>query len=103
MLKENRFGCLVSVELHFDQYSSPDSVVNVWKMGTKKHNGILYDLGSHLVNQMLVLFGLPMRVSASLRCESLTAMQPGDEAQDDSFDVMMYTTMSNGFQSHHEA
>ncbi|MFE9254763.1 Gfo/Idh/MocA family oxidoreductase [Streptomyces sp. NPDC006879] len=54
--------------------------------------GLLYDLGSHLVDQALVLFGPVVRVYA----ES-DVRRPGAEADDDTFIALTHT---NGVRSH---
>ncbi|WP_019711530.1 Gfo/Idh/MocA family protein [Streptomyces xinghaiensis] len=54
--------------------------------------GLLYDLGSHLVDQALVLFGPAVRVYA----ESVVR-RPGAEADDDTFIAL---THANGVNSH---
>jgi scyllo-inositol 2-dehydrogenase (NADP+) len=48
-----------------------------WKEAATPGSGVLYDLGPHLIDQALVLFGLPETVSADL-----CAQRPGVEAVD---------------------
>lgn len=54
-------------------------------------NGVLYDLGSHLIDQALVLFGLPDRVYGSVRDER-GGWRYGHDAAflDDAFDAVLY-------------
>ncbi|MFI5616864.1 Gfo/Idh/MocA family oxidoreductase [Streptomyces sp. NPDC051567] len=54
--------------------------------------GLLYDLGSHLVDQALVLFGPAVRVYAEV-----DVRRPGAEADDDTF---IAVTHANGVRSH---
>jgi predicted dehydrogenase len=62
----NMLGRLVEYEAHFDRYRNfiqPDT----WKESSSSGTGTLYNLGSHLIDQALVLFGLPVSVTADIR------------------------------------
>lgn len=66
IIKDNRLGKIVEFEIHFDRFR------NYIKEGWKEENnvpgsGLLYDLGSHLIDQALVLFGNPEEIFADLR------------------------------------
>ena len=65
-LIENRaLGRLVEFESHFDRYRNfiqPDT----WKEEGDDKAGVLYNLGSHMADQALVLFGMPKSVTAHL-------------------------------------
>jgi len=68
ILKEKKLGKIVEYEAHFDRFRN--EVKDSWK--EKKElpgSGILYDLGSHLIDQALILFGLPTEVFADLRIQ----------------------------------
>ncbi|MEY9964362.1 scyllo-inositol 2-dehydrogenase (NADP+) [Streptacidiphilus sp. MAP12-16] len=54
--------------------------------------GLLYDLGSHLVDQALTLFGPAIEVYAEVDCR-----RPGAQADDDSFVALRH---ANGIRSH---
>jgi scyllo-inositol 2-dehydrogenase (NADP+) len=58
-------GRLVEFESHFDRYRNYIQE-NTWKEEVEKGTGILYNLGSHLIDQALVLFGKPGSVTADL-------------------------------------
>ncbi|TXN05034.1 oxidoreductase [Methylobacterium sp. WL64] len=51
-------------ESHFDRFRP--GVRDRWREGAGPGSGIWYDLGPHLVDQALQLFGLPDRVTANL-------------------------------------
>ncbi len=58
-------GELKEFELHFDRYK--DFIQeNSWKEEPGTGSNVLYNLGSHLIDQALVLFGLPNAVFADL-------------------------------------
>lgn len=60
--------------------------------GVDEAGGVLYDLGSHLIDQALLLFGPVAHVYAEIDCR-----RPGVEVDDDSFVALTHT---NGVRSH---
>lgn len=65
LLDEGRFGKISQFESHFDRWR-PVVRENKWKEKEGVGTGILFDLGSHLIDQCLVLFGMPDEVFADL-------------------------------------
>jgi scyllo-inositol 2-dehydrogenase (NADP+) len=57
-------GDIHTYRAHFDRYS-PQVKVR-WKESAQPGAGVLWDLGSHLIDQALQLFGLPQSVTAQL-------------------------------------
>jgi predicted dehydrogenase len=66
LLAEEAVGRLVTYESHFDRFR-PLPRENTWKEGANSANGLLMDLGPHLVDQALTLFGAPLGITASVR------------------------------------
>ena len=66
IIDSGSLGSIVEYESHFDRFR-PKPNPKMWKEERKPGIGLLYDLGSHLVDQALVLFGLPERVEADIR------------------------------------
>ncbi len=66
LLADNAVGRLVTFESHFDRFR-PIPRENTWKEGDDPANGLLFDLGPHLVDQALALFGAPVGITASVR------------------------------------
>ena len=64
VLREESLGRLVAVQSSFDRWS-PGATRKPWKSDPAQ-GGILLDLGTHLVDQALVLFGKPRAVSADV-------------------------------------
>lgn len=61
-------GRLVEYESHLYRFRNvvrPDT----WKEEDEPGGGILYDLGSHLIDQAQVLFGLPEAITADIRIQ----------------------------------
>ena len=82
VLEAGLLGKLVECEIHYDRfrnYIEPDT----WKEKAKPGTGILYNLGSHLLDQALVLFGMPAYLDARMGIQ-----RPGGEV-DDFFDIRM--------------
>src|ERR1700677_1103753 len=66
LLEDSAAGRLVTYESHFDRFR-PVLRENTWKEGANAANGLLFDLGPHLVDQALALFGAPAGITASVR------------------------------------
>lgn len=82
VLNEKLLGKLVECEIHYDRfrnYIEPDT----WKEEALPGTGLLYNLGSHLLDQALVLFGMPRYVDARMGIQ-----RPGGRV-DDFFDIRM--------------
>jgi predicted dehydrogenase len=83
LLKTDRLGTLRSFESHFDRFR-PTPKAGAWREAAGHGNGILLDLGSHLGDQALVLFGLPTAIWGDVRSE-----RAGSNV-DDTFDLRLY-------------
>ncbi len=59
-------GRVVTIESHFDRFR-PVQRPGTWKESANGANGLLMDLGPHLVDQALALFGAPKAILASVR------------------------------------
>jgi len=64
LLERGDLGQLMHFESHYDRYRP--TVQNRWREQNVPGSGIWYDLGSHLVDQTLQLFGIPDEVSGDL-------------------------------------
>ena len=79
----NRLGRIVLFESHFDRYR-PELRPDAWRERPEPGSGIFFDLGVHLLDQALLLFGRPEALTADIRIER-------DGAQvDDAFDVLLH-------------
>lgn len=66
LLREQTLGKVVEYEAHFDRFRT--EIKDTWKEEKEvPGSGILYDLGSHLIDQALMLFGKPQKIFADLR------------------------------------
>jgi len=60
-------GRLVEYESHFDRFRNVRQPT--WREEAGPGRGILFDLGSHLIDQAQVLFGLPQLITADIRVQ----------------------------------
>ena len=65
LLREGSLGRVVHLDSFFDRWR-PGPKPNAWKDDPAAGGGLLIDLGPHLADQALVLFGLPEAVSAEV-------------------------------------
>jgi scyllo-inositol 2-dehydrogenase (NADP+) len=83
LLAEGKLGRVVLFESHFDRFR-PQLKDNAWRERPEPGSGVLFDLGPHLIDQALVLFGEPEAISADVRIEREGA------SVDDAFDVVLH-------------
>lgn len=89
ILAEGSLGRLVTFESHFDRFR-PTPRENTWKEAGNPANGMLWDLGPHLVDQALSLFGVPEDITASVRSDR-------DQTEiEDAFDITLDYPGKNG-------
>jgi len=81
LIDHNTLGRIVHFESHFDRFR-PEPKDN-WREKEVPGSGILYDLGSHLIDQALLLFGKPDWVYAEI------LKQRNGVLSDDFFDISM--------------
>src|SRR6266566_8296613 len=75
-------GRIVSYEAHFDRFRL-ELRPGAWREQPLPGSGVWFDLGPHLLDQALLLFGIPEGISADVRIERDGA------AADDAFDVTL--------------
>ncbi|KDE07452.1 hypothetical protein MVLG_02317 [Microbotryum lychnidis-dioicae p1A1 Lamole] len=67
VLAENRLGEVSEFTSHFDRYKNEAATTKLWKEKDLPGKEAAYDLGSHLVDQILALFGKPQAVTGFVR------------------------------------
>lgn len=83
IIESGRLGRIVEFESHFDRYR-PILNTDNWRTGKAPGNGVFYDLGSHLIDQALALFGKPNSLFADIRI----AREVGEV--DDTFELILF-------------
>jgi scyllo-inositol 2-dehydrogenase (NADP+) len=88
IVESGKLGAVVEYECRFDRFRL-EPKANAWReRADQPAAGVLFDLGPHVLDQALVLFGEPRAVTASAFCERETSQV------DDSFDVCLeYPTL----------
>ena len=83
LLASKELGRLVTLESRYDRYR-PGPRSKPWQEATLPGNGVLHDLGAHLVDQALVLFGTPDAIFADVRLDRDLAVV------NDAFTICLY-------------
>jgi scyllo-inositol 2-dehydrogenase (NADP+) len=73
-IEDGSLGEVLHYEAHFDRYRL--DIRPGWKETGGKGSGILYDLGAHLIDQAVFLFGLPQAVTADVFAQRKGAQAP---------------------------
>src|SRR5215469_13139802 len=76
LIKNNSFGRITDFESHFDRYVP--AAPSTWKSKNIAGGGAIYDLGSHLLDQIVYLFGLPTAVTAFIGTQRTKENNPTD-------------------------
>lgn len=80
ILQNRLLGKVVAVEFHYDRFRNTIDQKS-WKENPQDGIGVVYNLGSHLIDQVLVLFGMPRWVDARIGIQ-----RPGGMV-DDYYDI----------------
>lgn len=83
LLLQHALGRLTTFVSHFDRFR-PIPRAGTWKEAGNPANGMLFDLGPHLVDQALALFGAPQAITASVRTDR------DGSAIEDAFDITLH-------------
>jgi len=81
IIASGALGKIAEYECRFDRFRL-EPKVNAWRENPDQPAaGVLFDLGPHVIDQALILFGEPQRITASAFCQRETSQV------DDAFDV----------------
>jgi len=89
VLASGQLGRVVQMESHFDRYRP--SVPQRWREQRLPGSGLWFDLGPHLVDQALCLWGLPDAISLDLAC-----LRDGAQVDDWFHAVLRYDARHGG-------
>lgn len=81
LVRSGRLGEINSFQMRWDRYRP--QVANRWREQDVPGSGVLYDLGPHLIDQALCLFGMPEWVQADV------FRQRAGASVDDGFEISM--------------
>lgn len=74
LLEHDTLGRVVHFESHFDRFRP--QIRQRWREDASRGGGLLFDLGPHLIDQALVLFGAPETVYATVKTHRDHATAP---------------------------
>ena len=83
LTESGRLGRIALYEAHFDRYRL-QLRPGAWRERAGAGSGVFFDLGVHLIDQAMVLFGTPEAITADIRIEREGAQV------DDAFDVVLH-------------
>ena len=76
-------GRIVRFETNYDRFR-PNLKPNAWREKASPGAGVLFDIGPHVIDHAMVLFGKPQAVTADVRIERHGGLA------DDAFDIMFH-------------
>ena len=82
IVAEGTLGRIVNFATHYDRYRP--NLKHVWREQAGPGNGLWFDIGPHLIDHAMTLFGEPEAITAEIR-----VVRDGAVA-DDSFDVTLH-------------
>ncbi|MGH2919301.1 MAG: Gfo/Idh/MocA family protein [Solirubrobacteraceae bacterium] len=87
MVESGELGPITRFESRFERFR-PEIRAGAWRElpAAREGGGLLLDLGAHLVDQALALFGAPLRVYAEI-----DERRPGAQVEDDVFVALEHT------------
>lgn len=88
LYKNGSLGRVVEFETHFDRHrpQEPSSAASNWKNKVIPGGSAIYDLGTHLLDQVVYLLGLPKRVTGFIGSQR----EVNTSGYEDSFTVLLH-------------
>jgi len=83
VVSDGVLGRIVTFEHHFDRFR-PELKAGAWREQRLPGSGVWFDLGPHLLDYALLVFGIPQAIGADIRIERDGAVV------DDAFDVTLF-------------
>ncbi len=83
LVSAGTLGRIVRFETCYDRFR-PNFKPNAWREKAEPGAGILFDIGPHVIDHAMVLFGLPEAITADVRIERQGGLA------DDAFDIMFH-------------
>ena len=86
LIDEGVLGRVAEFETHFDRHRPQVPAVGGWKTRTLPGGGAIYDLGTHLIDQVIVTFGIPSRITGFIGSQR----EGNSGGVEDSFTVLLH-------------
>jgi predicted dehydrogenase len=84
LIKSNTLGRVIEFESHFDRWEP--KVPATWKGLPLAGGGAIYNLGTHLIDQVVEMFGMPKRITAFITSQKV----PNPSGFQDSFTCLLH-------------
>ncbi|MCJ1371501.1 hypothetical protein MMC20_002718 [Loxospora ochrophaea] len=85
LIETGALGRIVEFETHYDRYR-PVAPSGTWKSETIAGGGVVYDLGTHLIDQVVAVAGLPKKITGFLG----TQRESNTSGYEDSCTVLLH-------------
>ena len=85
IIQEGSLGRVTEFETHFDRHR-PVADKTRWQSQPAPGVSVVYDLGTHLLDQVLVLYGMPNKVTGFVS----SAREGNDNGFDDAFTALLH-------------
>ena len=82
LVESGELGEILNFEIHYNRFK-PELNTKKWKENVSPGSGIIYDLGAHIIDQTIALFGVPKKVYGE------TFTQRENSSIDDAFDIKL--------------
>ncbi len=82
LIEGGDLGEILNFEIHYNRFK-PELNVKKWKEDNSPGSGIIYDLGAHIIDQAIALFGIPNKIIGQ------TFTQREHSLIDDAFDIRL--------------
>lgn len=89
LIKDDMLGRIVEFETHFDRHTPENP--QTWRQQALPGVGQVYDLGTHLLDQVVHLFGMPERITAFVGNQRTSVIVGGESrGGEDCFTVLLH-------------
>ena len=61
LIDSKKLGEVLNFEIHYNRFK-PELNLKKWKETNDEGSGIIYDLGAHIIDQAIALFGIPLNI-----------------------------------------
>lgn len=82
LVESGELGEILNFEIHYNRFK-PELNGKKWKEDNSPGSGIIYDLGAHIIDQAIALFGIPKNITGQ------TFTQREHSCIDDAFDIKL--------------
>ncbi|PGH07542.1 hypothetical protein AJ79_06277 [Helicocarpus griseus UAMH5409] len=86
LVKNGSLGRVTEFETHFDRHRPEMPTTGSWKTKPTPGSSAIYDLGTHLIDQVVHLLGLPKRITGFIGSQR----EKNDSGYEDSFTLLLH-------------